>query len=48
MQRFLESPFASRELLVSLIERVELSEDKHVSIKFRFKELDDLLIQANS
>ena len=48
VQRFLESPFASRELLVSLIERVELSEDKHVSIKFRFKELDDLLIQANS
>ena len=48
VQRFLESPFTSRELLVSLIERVELSEDKHVYIKFRFKELDDLLIQANS
>ena len=33
---------------ISLIERGELSEDKHVYIKFRFKELDDLLIQANS
>ena len=47
VQRFLESTFASRELLVSLIERVELSKDKHVYIQFRFKELDDLLIQAN-
>ena len=48
VQRFLESPFASREILVSLIERVELSEEKHVYIKFRFKELDDLLIQSSS
>ena len=48
VQRFLESPFANREMLVSLIERVELSEEKHVYIKFRFKELDDLLIQSSS
>ena len=48
VQRFLESPFASREILVSLIERVELSEEKHVYIKFRFKELDDLLIRSSS
>ena len=48
VNRFLESPFASREMLVSLIERVELSEEKHVYIKFRFKELDDLLIQSSS
>ena len=48
VNRFLESPFASREMLVSLIERVELSEDKHVYIKFRFKELDDLPIQSGS
>lgn len=48
VNRFLESPFASREMLVSLIERVELSEEKRVYIKFRFKELDDLLIQSSS
>lgn len=48
VSRFLESPFASREMLVSLIERVELSEEKRVYIKFRFKELDDLLIQSSS
>lgn len=48
MQRFLESPFTSREVLVSLIERVELSEEKHVYIKFRFKELDGLSMKADS
>ena len=31
----------SRELLVSLIERVELTEDKEVIIKFRFAQLDE-------
>lgn len=48
VQRFLESPFTSREMLVSLIERVELSEEKHVYIKFRFKEPDGLSMQADS
>ena len=40
VQRFVESACASRELLVSLIERVELSEDKQIYIKFRFKQLE--------
>ena len=48
VRQFLDSPFSSREMLVSLIERVELSEEKHVYIKFRFKELDNLLVQASS
>lgn len=40
VRRFVESACASRELLVSLIERVELSEDKQIYIKFRFKQLE--------
>lgn len=48
VQRFLDSTCVSKELLVSLIERVELSEEKHVYIKFRFRELDNLLIQSGS
>ena len=40
VQRFTDSAFASRELLVSLIERIELSEDKQIYIKFRFKQPD--------
>ena len=48
VQEFLESGITSREMLVSLIERVELSEDKQVYIKYRFKALDDLLIQSSS
>ena len=40
VQRFVDSACISRELLVSLIERVELSEDKQLYIKFRFKQLD--------
>ena len=39
VQRFLDSACAIRELLVSLIERIELSEDKQIYIKFRFKQL---------
>jgi len=39
VQRFVESAFASRELLVSLIERVELTEDKQIIIRFRFAQL---------
>ena len=41
MQRFIETAGESRELLVSLIERVELTEDKEVIIKFRFAHLDE-------
>lgn len=40
VERFLESAFTNRELLVSLIERVELTEDKQIIIKFRFKQLE--------
>ena len=39
VQRFLNAACASRELLVSLIERIELTEDKEIIIKFRFAEL---------
>ena len=38
VRRFMDSAFTSRELLVSLIERVELTEDKQIIIKFRFRE----------
>ena len=38
MKQFLESALTSRELLVSLIERVELTEEKEIIIKFRFRE----------
>ena len=38
VQGFLDSAYTSRELLVSLIERVELTEDKQIIIKFRFRE----------
>ena len=40
VQQFLDSAYTSRELLVSLIERVELTEDKQIIIKFRFRELE--------
>ena len=40
VHRFIETARESRELLVSLIERVELTEDKEVIIKFRFAQLD--------
>ena len=36
--RFLETVSANRELLVSLIERVELTEEKQIIIKFRFNQ----------
>ena len=40
VRQFLNSAFTSRELLVSLIERVELTEEKEIIIKFRFHELE--------
>ena len=47
VQRFLENACTSRELLVSLIERIELSEDKQLYIKFRFKQLNSAQFGAN-
>ena len=41
VHRFIETAGESRELLVSLIERVELTEDKEVIVKFRFAQLDE-------
>lgn len=41
VQRFIETAGESRELLVSLIERVELTEDKEIIIKFRFAQMDE-------
>ena len=41
VQRFVETAGESRELLVSLIERVELTADKEILIKFRFAQLDE-------
>ena len=40
VERFLETASTNRELLVSLIERVELTEDKRIIIKFCFKQLE--------
>jgi hypothetical protein len=42
VQRFLDSAFTSRELLVSLIERIEYTADRQIIIKFRFRELETL------
>ena len=39
VERFLETASTNRELLVSLIERVELTAEKQIIIKFRFKQL---------
>ena len=41
VQRFIETAGESRELLVSLIERVELTENKEIIIKIRFAQLDE-------
>lgn len=40
VEKFLESDEYSRELLVSLIERIELTKDKEILIFFRFSELE--------
>ncbi len=37
VERFLETASANRELLISLIERVELTADRQIIIKFRFR-----------
>ena len=41
-ERFLASADANRELLVSLVERVELTEDRQITIRFRFPRPDRL------
>ncbi len=41
VERFLETASTNRELLVSLIERVELTAEKQIIIKFRFKQLEN-------
>ena len=38
VQKYMDSAFTNRELLVSLIQRVELTEEKQIIIKFRFRE----------
>ena len=38
VRQFVDSAFSSRELLVNLIERVELTQDKQVIIRFRFQQ----------
>ena len=40
VERFLETASTNRELLVSLIERVELTADKQIIIKLRFRQLE--------
>jgi hypothetical protein len=47
VQRFLDSAFTSRELLVSLIERIEYTADRQIIIKFRFRELETLTEQKS-
>lgn len=42
VQQFLESVSTNRELMFSLIERIELSEDKRIYIKFRFRQRNEL------
>ena len=39
VQRYLDTAYANRELLVSLIERIELTADREIIVKFRFAEL---------
>jgi len=42
VRQFLDSTSTNRELLVSLIERVELTEDKQIIIRFRCRQLEDV------
>jgi len=41
VERFINTASTNRELLVSLIERVELTDGKQIIIKFRFKQLEN-------
>lgn len=40
MERFLNAEEYSKELIVSLIDRIELTKEKEILIYFKFKELD--------
>lgn len=40
VKRFVDTAYCSRDSLVSLIERVELTEDKQIIIHFRFRQLE--------
>lgn len=40
VKRFVDTAYCSKELLVSLIERVELTENKQIIIHFRFRQLE--------
>ena len=40
VKRFVDTAYCSRDLLVSLIERVELTKDKQIIIHFRFCQLE--------
>jgi hypothetical protein len=40
VERFLDTASTNRELLVSLIERIELTADKQIIIKFHFNQLE--------
>ena len=42
VRQFLDGVPTNRELLVSLIERVELTQEKEIIIRFRFKQLEDM------
>ena len=48
VRRFLDKDCESREVLVSLIERIELTENREIIIKFRFHELNDTENTVNS
>jgi hypothetical protein len=40
VNRFVDGAWSNREVLVSLIERVKLTEDKQIIIHFRFRQLE--------
>lgn len=42
VERFLSSAGCNRELLVSLVERIELSEEKELYIRFKFPQLEEV------
>lgn len=42
VKRFIDTSYCSRELLISLIERIELTENKQIIIHFRFRQLEAL------
>jgi len=47
VNRFIEGTWSNRELLVSLIERIELSEDKQIFIHFRFRQPEAVFLSPS-